>query len=56
MSKTHCADCGSAHDSREMQGCRSCGAFVCAQCASRQTSLCSDCAGQDECATTEELC
>ncbi len=48
MSKIHCTDCGSARDSREMQGCRGCGAYVCTACATRQGSLCADCAGQDE--------
>ena len=48
MSKIHCADCGSAHDSREMRGCGGCGTLVCGQCAVRQAGMCSDCAGQDE--------
>ncbi len=49
MSKIQCVDCGSAHDSREMRGCKSCGASVCGQCAARQGNFCTDCAGQDEC-------
>ena len=53
MSKIHCGDCGSAHDSREMRGCRNCGTLVCEQCAVRQASMCSDCAGQDECVVPE---
>ncbi|MCL2811991.1 MAG: hypothetical protein FWD25_08915 [Clostridia bacterium] len=48
MSRIHCADCSSARDSREMRGCTNCGALVCEQCAVRQASMCSDCAGQDE--------
>ena len=53
MSKIHCADCGAAHDSREMQGCRNCGSLVCAQCSARQANMCSECAGQDECVVPE---
>ncbi len=53
MSRIHCVDCGSAHDAREMQGCKWCGAQVCTQCATRQSQLCADCAGQDERAVPE---
>ncbi len=48
MSKSHCIDCGSAFDAREMLSCTCCGAYVCTRCAGRQNSRCADCAGLDD--------
>lgn len=43
MSKMNCSCCNKLNDTRSMQNCKACNAYMCQDCCNLNNGYCSDC-------------